>query len=242
MENNQKDKKPSEGRHNSMKKAMNRYGIAVALLACAAIVAGTWLLTDNNSSLKPKTSKSPSATASSQMSNNDLSQQLQDALKNSTKPAATPAPTATVITNPNRVAAVPDLVKPAKGDISKPFAYETLVFMKTLNQWQTHLGVDIAAKAGDDVVAALDGTVDSAYNDPLLGNCIKITSANDIYTIYAGLTKLDGVKKGDKVTAGEVIGQVGNTAPSEITEDSHLHFEVWQKDTPVNPESYFKKS
>lgn len=241
MENNQNDKKPSEGRRNSMKKAMNRYGIAVALLACAAIVAGTWLLTDNNVT-KPKTTKSPSPSASSQMSNNNLSEDLQNALnRTTTKPAISPAPTATVITNPNRTAAVPELVKPAKGDITKPFAYETLVFMKTLNQWQTHLGVDIAAKTGADVVAALDGTVDSAYNDPLLGNCIKITSANDIYAIYAGLTKLDGVKKGDKVTAGEVIGQVGNTAPSEITEESHLHFELWQKDTPINSENYFKK-
>ncbi len=237
MENNQKDKKPSEGRHSSMKKAMNRYGIAVALLACAAIVAGTWLLTDNNT-LRPKTSPSVTPKATDTASGNNISERMEDVLRSA---APTVSPTTSAITNPNRAATVPDMVKPAKGDVSKQFAYDTLVYMKTLNQWSTHFGVDIAAKVGDDVVAALDGTVDSAYKDPLLGNCVKITSANEITTIYAGLLKIDGIKKGDKVTAGEVIGKVGNTAASEITEDPHLHFEVWQKDTPINPESYFKK-
>jgi murein DD-endopeptidase MepM/ murein hydrolase activator NlpD len=237
MENKSNDKKPTEGRHNRMKKAMNRYGIAVALLACAAIVAGTWLLTDNNA-LKPKPSATITPKSSDQQSNLSIVDDMQKALNNK---SAVPSASPTTIANPNRLATVPDLVKPAKGDITKHFAYDTLVYMKTLNQWSTHFGVDIAAQVGDDVVAALDGTVDSTYKDPMLGNCVKITSSNNISAVYAGLLNIDSIKKGDKITAGEVIGTVGNTAASEITESSHLHFEVWQKDVPINPESYFKK-
>ena len=237
MENKSNDKKPTEGRHIRMKKLLNRYGIAVALLACAAIVAGTWLLTNNNTlNPRPSTSAIPKSTVDKQAGYN-LAEQMNDVLNKSASP--TPLPTA--ISNPNRLAGLPDLVKPAKGDISKRFAYDTLVYMKTLNQWSTHFGVDIAAQIGDDVVAALDGTIDSVYKDPMLGNCVKVKSTADITAIYAGLLNIDSMKKGDKVTTGEVIGQVGNTASSEITETAHLHFEVWQKDVPVNPEAYFKK-
>jgi murein DD-endopeptidase MepM/ murein hydrolase activator NlpD len=236
MDNKSNDKKPMEGRHSRMKKAMNRYGIAVALLACAAIVAGTWLLTDNIV-LRTSPSATPTPKASDKPSSYDLADNMNDVLNPTVSPVASPTP----ITNPNRVSTLPSLVKPVKGDISKPFAYDTLVYMKTLNQWSTHFGVDIAGKVGDDVVAALDGTIDSTYKDPMLGNCVKIKSDNDISAVYGGLLSVENIKKGDKVTAGEVLGQIGNTAASEVSETPHLHFEVWQKDVPANPETYFKK-
>jgi murein DD-endopeptidase MepM/ murein hydrolase activator NlpD len=74
----------------------------------------------------------------------------------------------------------------------------------------------------------------------MLGNCVKIKCANDVVTVYAGLLKTDSVKKGDAIEAGELIGQIGNTAASESTEDPHLHFEVWVKGVPANPEPYLK--
>lgn len=232
MENKSNDKKHTEGRRGKMKKLMNRYGIAVALFACAAIVAGTWLFTDGNLfGPKPTVSAAPQNT--DRPSSLNQGENLEEALKGTT-PAASAAPSAAP-------RLLPDLVKPVKGSITKKFALDTLVFMKTLNQWSTHKGVDIAAKSGDDVVAALAGKVDSVYKDVLLGNCVKIVSDNNIVTIYAGLLAADSVKKGDVVEAGELIGQVGNTAASESTEEPHLHFEVWVKDTPVNPEPYFGK-
>lgn len=229
MENkSNNNKKHTEGRRGRMKKLLSKYGIAVALFACAAIVAGTWLFTDGNLfGAKP----TPAPTSSKSVeSNNSQDQQLNDALK-----SAAPAPTASAAPK-----LMPDLVKPVKGNISKKFAYDTLVYMKTLNQWSTHFGVDIAGKVGDNVVSALKGTVDSVYKDAMLGNCVKIKSG-DVVCVYAGLQKADSVKKGDAIEAGELIGQLGNTAASESTEDPHLHFEVWIKDTPSNPEPYFLK-
>jgi murein DD-endopeptidase MepM/ murein hydrolase activator NlpD len=40
---------------------------------------------------------------------------------------------------------------------------------------------------------------------------------------------------------GELFGLLGNTGVSETTEDPHLHFEVWVKSVPANPEPYFLK-
>jgi murein DD-endopeptidase MepM/ murein hydrolase activator NlpD len=239
MENKSNGKKSAEGRRGKFKKLLNRYGIAVALFACAAIVAGTWLFTDGNIiGVKPSATPAPTAPlgTSSVQSDSQIAQNLEQAMQSLN--SATPAPTATPAATSKLM---PDLTKPVKGNITKKFAYDTLVYMKTLNQWSTHPGVDIAGKVGDDVVAALKGTVDSVYKDPLLGNCVKIKCANDIVMVYAGLLKSGSVKKGDAVEAGELIGQIGNTAASESTEDPHLHFEVWVKSAPANPEPFFKK-
>lgn len=233
MENKSKEKK-SEGRRFDMKKAMSRYGVPVALLACAAIVAGTWIFTDGSLFGNPGASPTAQSTADAQ-SGVDLSENLNDALRSSA-PAVSPSPAPTTGN-----AALPELIKPVKGDITKPFAYDTLVYMKTLNQWSTHPGVDIAANLGDNVVAALPGEVLDSYKDSMLGNCVKIKSANNIVCLYAGLMSIEDIAKGDKVEAGELIGQVGNTAVSEVAEDPHLHFELYQNDAPVNAEPFFKK-
>ncbi len=235
MEKNSKEKKPTEGRRFDMKKAVNRYGVPVALFACAAIVAGTWFFTDGDLLKNSGTTPTPQGTADTQ-SGADLSQNLSDAQKSV-------APTATVTATPKATGAqssLPDLIKPVDGNIVKPFAYDTLVYMKTLNQWSTHPGVDIAADLGADVVAALPGEVLECTKDSMLGNCVKVQSANDVVCLYAGLMSIEDIQKGDQVEAGELIGQVGNTAASEIAEDPHLHFEVTQKGTPTNPEGSFK--
>lgn len=230
MENKNNEKKNSEGRRGHMKKLLNKYGIAVALFVCAAIVAGTWLLTDGNLlGTKPTPAPNPTATKSAP-SGADYSQSLYDINK-----AQNPAPSVV----PAAPKLMPDLVKPVKGNITKKFANESLVYMKTLNQWSTHAGVDISGKVGDDVVSALKGTVDSTYNDPSLGNCVKIKSDGDVVCVYAGLVNKTTVKKGDAIEAGELIGQLGNTAAFEAMEDQHLHFEVWVKSVPQNPEPFF---
>lgn len=231
MDNKSNEKKQPEGRRGGMKKFLNRYGVAVALFACAAIVAATWIFTDGSLlGPKPTATPKPTSTGSVQSGANN-SEKLNDVIK-----SASPAPAASPAANK----VLPDLIKPVKGSITKKFAYDSLVYMKTLNQWSTHFGVDIAGKIGDDVVACLKGTVDSTYKDPMLGNCVKIKCANDVVCVYAGLVNTTTVKKGDAIEPGELIGQLGNTASCEATEDPHLHLEVWIKDKPVNPEPYFK--
>ena len=86
--------------------------------------------------------------------------------------------------------------------------------------------------------ATQDGTITAVYEDDYLGNVVVVSHSGDLATLYANLTEEPSVSVGDKVLAGEVLGQVGNSALLETAESSHLHFEVYENGTPVDPISY----
>lgn len=150
-------------------------------------------------------------------------------------PAATVRPTAT----PKAKAAAP-----VEGEIVWGFAITELIFSRTLEQWMTHSGVDIASPLGSEVHAVFSGTVESVGEDDQLGITIVVKHANDMTSVYANLKAEPPVKKGQKVNAGALLGYVGDTAKSECNEKSHLHFELHVKGEPVDPSTYvlFQKS
>lgn len=84
-----------------------------------------------------------------------------------------------------------------------------------------HAGVDIAGPEGTAIQAAQAGTVVRAGEMSGYGNVIDIKSGT-FYTRYGHLSKF-AVKKGDVVTTGQKIGEMGNTG---VSSGSHLHFEV----------------
>lgn len=97
-----------------------------------------------------------------------------------------------------------------------------------------HAGVDFNGETGDPVYAATDGRVQYAeFNYGGYGNLVMIMRADGTQTRYAHLDKIK-VRKGDRVSAGDFIGTIGNTGNSS---GSHLHFEVRVGDalTPTNP-------
>lgn len=130
------------------------------------------------------------------------------------------------------------LVMPVEGNIMQVFAMDSLVYSKTLKEWTTHKGLDISAKEGTEVKAALSGVVEKAGKDPFLGNVIVIDHQNGLKTFYGSLSTLDMVQVGQKVDRGQTISAVGMTAGSEILDESHLHFEVFNKDKSIDPSSY----
>ncbi len=73
-------------------------------------------------------------------------------------------------------------------------------------------------------MAAGSGTVVEAGWDDAYGNRIVIEHENGYYTTYNHLSDID-VEVGQEVTAGDAIGEVGNTGNSF---GAHLHFEVTQ--------------
>lgn len=84
-----------------------------------------------------------------------------------------------------------------------------------------HNGIDYAGVEGDSVKAACDGTVILAeHNFYYNGSFIMISHGLGLYTIYLHLSKVN-VKRGDKVAAGEIIGEIGSTGRST---GPHLHF------------------
>lgn len=105
---------------------------------------------------------------------------------------------------------------------------------------EPHHGVEFPNKFGTPVYAVADGTIVFAGPDQqaiyspwpnFYGNVIVIQHADDLYTLYAHLSKID-VQVDQQVAAGEQIGEVGQ---SGVAIGPHLHLEVRHG----NVEDYF---
>jgi murein DD-endopeptidase MepM/ murein hydrolase activator NlpD len=130
------------------------------------------------------------------------------------------------------------LVLPVIGDVSFDYAMDRLVYSKTLEDWRTHSGIDLAADRGTNVKAAADGFISEVKNDPRFGITVIIDHQNGLKTVYANLASDEVVVPNQKVKEGDVIGAIGNTALFESAEQPHLHFEVLMDNRPVDPKEY----
>ena len=132
---------------------------------------------------------------------------------------------------------------PVNGRLIRGYAMDCLIWSKTLSQWMTHPGVDIAAEQGSKVHAVAAGTVERVYTDDLMGRTVVILHEGGLRTIYMGLDEQIPVAEGDRVAARAVIGRVGMTAISECAEEPHLHFGMTVDGAPVDPSDkiVFKK-
>ena len=102
-----------------------------------------------------------------------------------------------------------------------------------------HQGLDIKTRAGLPVIAAADGKIVKVGKSGYLGKVVEIAhDAPQFKTLYAHLKGYpDGLKVGQSVTRGQIIGYVGNTGRST---GAHLHYGVYdeQKKVWVNPLAY----
>lgn len=129
---------------------------------------------------------------------------------------------------------------PVSGEILVDFAQENLVYSKTLDEWTTHLGIDIKADKTSVVSASERGTVKSIKNDPRYGLTITISHNDEYETVYSNLLSTEFVNEGDTVEKGQTIGTIGESASFEIAEVPHLHFEMYKNGEVVNPTEYLK--
>lgn len=98
-----------------------------------------------------------------------------------------------------------------------------------------HLGVDIVAPKNTPVKATMDGWVIASDWTLETGNTIAIQHTNNIVSFYKHNSVLLK-KSGSYVRAGEAIAIIGNTG--ELTNGPHLHFELWHRGKPVNPQDF----
>jgi murein DD-endopeptidase MepM/ murein hydrolase activator NlpD len=147
--------------------------------------------------------------------------------------AATVTSSATV--DQNALPTATACVRPVNGEIINGFSGGELVKSKTLNVWKTHDGIDISAAAGDNVKSMTSGTVSEVYVDQLMGVTVVIDHGNGLIGYYCNLNSDVPVAEGDKVSAGTVIGTIGSTADSEVSEDPHLHFALKKNNAWIDP-------
>ena len=99
----------------------------------------------------------------------------------------------------------------------------------------SHTGIDIPAPGGTSILAAKSGQVVTSAYHYSYGNYVVIDHGNGNSTLYAHMSSR-AVSEGQMVTQGQVIGYVGTTGSST---GNHLHFEVRDNYTRVDPESKF---
>lgn len=98
---------------------------------------------------------------------------------------------------------------------------------------QPHTGIDYAAPKGTPVMSIGDGVVTSVKYEGAGGNTVRIRHNSVYSTAYLHLSKYaKGLKAGQRVRQGEVIGYVGSTGRST---GPHLDFRVWKNGSPINP-------
>lgn len=109
----------------------------------------------------------------------------------------------------------------------------------TLNSYHLHTGIDFAAEQGTEVLAVLDGTVESVYtNDVLTGTTVTVAHQNGLKTTYSYIDAKEGLKVGDEVSRGDVLGTVAAPTGKEYKDGAHLHFEILESGKAVDPETY----
>jgi murein DD-endopeptidase MepM/ murein hydrolase activator NlpD len=120
------------------------------------------------------------------------------------------------------------LAMPANGPITSYFGYR---YHPILHFTRFHAGVDIGAAWGSPIVAAADGQVAAAGWAGGYGREVQIAHGGGTVSIYGHLSGIVA-QPGSFVRRGQLIGYVGS---SGLSTGPHLHFEVRQSGTPVNP-------
>lgn len=106
-------------------------------------------------------------------------------------------------------------------------------FHPILGLWRAHKGVDYAAPAGTPVRATGEGVVEFAGESGNLGKLVVLRHWDGISTHYGHLQSFNpSVRAGRAVRQGEIVGEVGT---SGLSTGAHLHYEVRERDRPVDP-------
>lgn len=114
---------------------------------------------------------------------------------------------------------------PVKGIVSGSFDPRT-----------KHYGTDIVASPKSLVSSTLDGTVVFTGWTMETGYVIQLQHSNNLISVYKHNSSL--LKEpGDQVVAGESISVIGSSGEL-YTSGPHLHFEIWYKGEPLNPQNY----
>ncbi|MGA1841195.1 MAG: M23 family metallopeptidase [bacterium] len=120
---------------------------------------------------------------------------------------------------------------PTRGWITSGFGYRKSPFT---GKRRMHHGVDIASRRGTSIISTARGIVTFSGVKGNYGKVVVINHGYGFSTIY-GHNSVNLVKVGDRVERGDLIAYLGNTGRSTAP---HLHYEVRQNRTPVNPTYY----
>ena len=219
--------------NKDFRRGMFGKGYYIALVLCAAAIGITSYLYYRNTNDDNGAGEALEATLPQAQSGEDVA-------VIATQPRELTPSTAPVQTQPPVEKKPLKTTSPVVGQEVFGYAMETLSYNQTTRDWRTHNGVDIAAEAGTEVVAAADGEVYTTYEDESLGYTVVIRHEGGYTTRYSSLGEDLMVSAGDQVVMGQVIGTVASTALVETVLGPHVHFSVTYQDTPMDPAEFLE--
>lgn len=116
--------------------------------------------------------------------------------------------------------------------ISSPFGLRMHPILRTVKM---HSGIDYAVRQGTPIVSPADGVVTFVGGKGGYGNAVMVRHGNELESLYAHMSDFKyGLREGQAVKAGDLIGYVGSTGRST---GPHLHFELRRDGYAVDPAS-----
>ncbi|MHB1391946.1 MAG: M23 family metallopeptidase [Clostridia bacterium] len=121
----------------------------------------------------------------------------------------------------------PSFIMPVEGEITSEYGERVHPVFKTVKM---HTGIDIDSKIGTPIKSSTAGQVLMVGEDAINGKYVRV-KIGSYEVVYAHCYKIS-VKEGQSVKQGDILGEVGDTG---VVSGPHLHFEVQENGTAVNP-------
>ena len=228
-----------------VKKLVRKEGFYIALFLCLCIIVTVGTISYKMISNKNEVDKTEEINKELTLNSNENEKVIND-MQNAervenvpeTNKNNTKTEKATTVATNNKVS----FLNPIDGVESRNYTYPAPVKMEE-GIFRTIRGINLQAKIGAEVKAAAEGIVELVENSGVEeGMVIEIKHTNGLKTRYGNLDENVLVKKGDKVTANQIIAKVGETAKvfSKDMFGEFLNLQVIDaKGEQVNPEKYF---
>ena len=210
---------------NTIRKFLKKNAVYMVLALCVLAIGLSITLVMINT---------PDA-VSQQASTNDNAHVVTDITNNEpTEPVDDPVPS----NHDTPVVKVVTFVTPVKNFTSVEDYTDTLAYNSTLKRYQAHKAMDFFAEEGADVFAVYDGVISDIETTLLTGTTVTVNHGNGLYTIYNSLADGDSVFVGQTVKQGAKIGEVSLSNRQEAADGAHLHFQVVENGSAINPAKY----
>ncbi|NLD20191.1 MAG: M23 family metallopeptidase [Clostridiales bacterium] len=129
-------------------------------------------------------------------------------------------------------------ILPVEGEIIMEHSVDMPIYWKTLDQYMTHSGIDIASPVNTEVRAIAGGTVTKIEENDRFGTVVEINHGDGIISVYGNLANEGLIELGEIIAQGDAVGLVGQSAMFEFSSPDHLHFEILRDGGPVDPRDY----
>lgn len=119
-------------------------------------------------------------------------------------------------------------------DVILKFSGSNTVYFKTLAQYKVNPAIIISAKTGEQVKCAASGVVKNITTSDETGNTVTVDIGSGYEVIYGQIKDLN-VKKGQKISKGDIVGHIAKPTKYYTEEGSNLYFEVRENGKSVDP-------